>query len=421
MATIVIGGGLSGLTAANTLADRGETVTLLEARHRLGGRATTDERGGHLLNQGPHALYLAGNGLRILRELGIDPPGGVPPVEGALGVYEGRIVRLPSSRWSLLRTPLLAVREKIELAKMLLSLSRVATGPLAAMSTSEWLETTLSTERLRLLVGGMISVATYAADLDVLSADVGVSQLQLAFHNVRYVDGGWETIVNALTTRARAAGVDIRTGSAAASVAPAPGGGWEVELSAGRLTADQVIVAAASPAAAARLTGSTALLESSVRMRPITAATLDVGLRALPVPRRRFAYGIDRPMYFSVHNPPASLGTGITLHVMKYLGRGGESPAASVRSELEDFLELLQPGWRDVLDTARFLRRMVVSNAIPTAPDGAGGRPSVVVPDRPGILVAGDWVGPEGHLGDAAITSGRRAAEAVDAARLVQA
>ena len=53
----VIGGGLGGLAAAALIARAGRTVTVHEARGRLGGRGTTDRKDGFRLNQGPHALY----------------------------------------------------------------------------------------------------------------------------------------------------------------------------------------------------------------------------------------------------------------------------------------------------------------------------------------------------------------------------
>lgn len=42
MSTLVIGAGMAGLAAARDLHDAGETVTVLEARDRTGGRVFTD-------------------------------------------------------------------------------------------------------------------------------------------------------------------------------------------------------------------------------------------------------------------------------------------------------------------------------------------------------------------------------------------
>ena len=56
----IVGGGLGGLAAAALVARAGRTVTVHEGRGRLGGRGTTDWKRGFGFNQGPHALYLAG-------------------------------------------------------------------------------------------------------------------------------------------------------------------------------------------------------------------------------------------------------------------------------------------------------------------------------------------------------------------------
>src|SRR3954447_18685806 len=89
---LVVGAGPAGLTAANLLLDAGVDVIVLEAKARPGGRAASDVVDGFVLNQGPHALY-AGAARRILRGLGIDPPGALPrPVDPVL-VRDGRPVR----------------------------------------------------------------------------------------------------------------------------------------------------------------------------------------------------------------------------------------------------------------------------------------------------------------------------------------
>ena len=54
---------------------------------------------------------------------------------------------------------------------------------------------------------------------------------------------------------------------------------------------------------------------------PIRAACLDLALGRLPRPDNRFALGLDRPVYFSVHSAAAKVGPeGVAVvHVMKYL------------------------------------------------------------------------------------------------------
>jgi hypothetical protein len=59
----------------------------------------------------------------------------------------------------------------------------------------------------------------------------------------------------------------------------------------------------------------------------------------------------------------------------------------------------------------RFLARMVVSGALPRAETGGlPGRPRVTDSGQPNVLIAGDWVGPDGLLADASLASGHDAA-----------
>jgi hypothetical protein len=57
----------------------------------------------------------------------------------------------------------------------------------------------------------------------------------------------------------------------------------------------------------------------------------------------------------------------------------------------------------------RFLPRMTVSHAMAT-PEG---RPDVDALNRPGVALAGDWIGPENMLADAAVSSALRAASMI--------
>lgn len=118
----VIGAGLAGLTAAAFVAGAGLPVVVHESRNRLGGRATTDYRDGFRFDQGPHALYRGGAAERVLGELGIAPRGRVPDVAG-VWVRDGRAHLAPSGRATLLRTTVVGRKGKLELARLLATLS----------------------------------------------------------------------------------------------------------------------------------------------------------------------------------------------------------------------------------------------------------------------------------------------------------
>src|SRR3954471_14885145 len=69
----VVGGGFAGLSAATALAERGHRVVVLEARPRLGGRASTftDPATGERVDNGQH-LLIGGYAetFRFLRRIG---------------------------------------------------------------------------------------------------------------------------------------------------------------------------------------------------------------------------------------------------------------------------------------------------------------------------------------------------------------
>jgi hypothetical protein len=146
---------------------------------------------------------------------------------------------------------------------------------------------------------------------------------------------------------------------------------------------------------------------------PVTAACLELGIRGLPT--HRFALGIDEPLYGSTHAPPADLAPDghAVVHLMRYQPVGDDVPAAEQRARLE--LLARQMGIAaDAVVEERFLSRMVVAGSLPhPVSGGLAGRPSVAVAEHPGVLLAGDWVGPTGLLLDAvassAVEAGRRA------------
>ncbi len=382
---IVIGGGPAGLVAATRLAEGGAETTLLEAAGGLGGRAASERRDGFFLNQGPHALYAGGPARRELRALGVELEWWNPTSASSVFPRGGKPRRSPGGTFGLLR--------------LLGPLLRGDPAELAGLSTRAWLEANLRSERSRAAAAALVRVSTFVADHDALSAEVAATQLRLAlWPGVRYLEGGWQSLVNALAAKAENAGATVRTRSAARMLHP-QAGGWTVALDEETLHADVLVLAVGDPEATGKLLGE------NPPPAPGPAAeisVLDLGLRRLPRRTRRFALGIDQPTYLSRHSS-RDHRDGTLLSLASY--------TREPRPKLEALADTVQPGWREQLSFDRFLPRMLPVSAIATAAAGGlAGRPSV---DRgEGLYLAGDWIGPEGWLVDAAISSGAAAAAA---------
>jgi len=418
---IVVGGGLAGLAAAALLGRAGRAVVLYEKASGLGGRASTQRRdGGFLLNQGPHALFRGGAGMRVLRGLGVEPRGKTPSASGGYAIAGGVKHTLPGGLVSLLTTGLLRLPAKLETARLLASLGRLETSGLQSTTVRDWTARELRHPEVRQLVEALLRLSTYANASDTLSAGAALRQLQIALaDNVLYLDGGWQTLVDGLRAVAEKAGVRIAGGSRVVEVSHDDAGVRGVRLADGGEQAAAAVILATDPAAASALAGPAArgLARFASTAVPVRAACLDLCLARLPRERATFALGIDQPLYFSVHSARAALAPAGTALIQLARYRecdGRERDSAADERELEGLMDMMQPGWREVVVDRRFLPTMVVTHAMPSAAmGGLAGRPASSVREIPGLHVAGDWVGGEGMLADASFASAAQAVQAI--------
>lgn len=402
----VVGGGLAGLATAAHLGRAGIASVVLERRREPGGRATTQVLDGFALTEGAHALYLGGPGVRILRALGIDPPGGEPDVAHGRVVRAGGLHRSPFGS-AILTTSLLGIRERASAARLLAGLAFGEPQKAAGMSASEWIEAQSGGPRVHELLRALTRLSTYAGGLDELSGEVAVLQLRTAARKpVRYLDGGWASLVTALRSAAEAAGAEIRCAVTVEEVTEGPA----VRIAGGAvLPARAVVLAGLAPRAAARLTGRPVAAPGP----PVRAACLDVALTSLPRPENAWTLTLDEPLYVSAYSHVARLapGDGAVVHVVGHLGAAEDR--AVTRDGLEAALDRAQPGWRERLVHANFLPRMTVVTAAPAPGVRLADRPGIDALGVPGVLLAGDWVGPEGWLADATLASAAAAAQRI--------
>ncbi|MDG2907231.1 MAG: FAD-dependent oxidoreductase [Acidimicrobiales bacterium] len=407
--TAVVGAGLAGLVAANRLADAGRSVIVLDGLGASGGRARTSLLADHLVNQGPHALYVGGHASRALRHLGVPVEGEAPPTRGTRGLYDDRLHLLPAGPVSLLRTSLLSPVEKMAVGALLARLPRLDPVPLDEVTVADWIDSVTRREAVRNLLAALFRLATYADCPELQSAGAALRQLSMALDDgVLYLHGGWQSLVDGLTTRAVAAGVVFRyDGSVTGILGDSPR--LTIRTATEDLSARNAVVAAGGPETAERLTGATGLVEAAGP--PTRAAVLDLALDRQP--DHQFVLGIDRPVYFSVHGPPARLAPAgqAIASAARYLHPDADDAAGENRSALEDIAAACGVQASSLL-ADRYLHSMTVAHGTPLAERGGlAGRPGIEAADRPGVLIAGDWVGPEGMLADAAASSAWAAAD----------
>ena len=117
--TIIIGGGVAGLTAALDLHRAGRRVLLLEAGDEVGGNVGTLASGGYRMERGPHSFMGSAEHVwRLVDELGLeDQVEEAAPVGSNRYIFRhGRLHALPLSAGAFLGTRLLSLRGKARLA-----------------------------------------------------------------------------------------------------------------------------------------------------------------------------------------------------------------------------------------------------------------------------------------------------------------
>ena len=377
MTTItIVGGGLAGLVAAIECADAGVAVELFEAHGMLGGRARSTEGDFHA-NYGPHVIYSDGVLWRWLQDHAPVPVSKAPTAPKAFVRYRGKTRRVP---------PLAAIRAIRRLSRQEAPVDRDFRGWAASHVGDELAEA----------LSKAAGVFSFDHDPGRLSAAFVVERARRALKfppTVRYVHGGWSTMVATLERRARELGVVITTNAPVDGVPTGP------------------TIVATDLAAARRLLNDDALTWTGTR-----TALLDVGLRA----RRGDPFIIsdwdEAGWAETFSRPDPSLAPPGHSLVQVQIGlRPGESLDSGV-TRCEALLEAGYRGWRR---REVWRRRAAIEDR-----SGALDLPGTTWRDRPaiergdGVFLAGDMVAAPGLLSEVSVNSAVSAA--AHAVRLVR-
>lgn len=269
--TVVVGGGLAGITAALALADRGRQVTLLESRPRLGGLTASFPRGELVVDTGQHVHLRCCTAYRgLLDRLGVADlvecqERLIIPVARPAGRSDEapqramlRRNRLPAPlhlAGTLARYRMLSAPDRLRVLRGAVGLRRVDIDDPATdrQSFGDWLIGHGQTPATVAAVWDLVCVAAlnapaHRASLALAATVFGVGLLA----DNGGADIGWSRVPlqslhgDAGQAALTAAGVQVHTGARVSALQQAPGadGGWLVHTREGaELAADQVVLA----------------------------------------------------------------------------------------------------------------------------------------------------------------------------------
>jgi oxygen-dependent protoporphyrinogen oxidase len=337
---VVVGGGITGLTAAYRLLkagrDRGGApfaVTLLESRARLGGNIVTERRDGMVLDGGPDSFVAARpHAATLCKDLGLGDRL-IPTTEKNRKVYirrrgslrplpEGLVLAVPSRVWPLAKSGLFSLPGLIRMG-LDLFLPRRDDGE-GDESVGHFIRRRLGDEALERLAEPLLG-GIYAGNVDALSLRATFPQLlemerkhrslilaamaQKAAHPpvkgkaapsmFLSLLGGMGELVDALARAVAEAGGTVRTGAEVAAVAEGGEGARlrvQVKGDAEAMPADDVIVCTPAFVAADALDGLEPDLSAVLREIPyVSTATIIAGYPRVDVPHPLDASGLIIP------------------------------------------------------------------------------------------------------------------------------
>jgi squalene-associated FAD-dependent desaturase len=440
--TAVVGGGLAGLSAALGRADRGDEVTLLEGRPRLGGLTSSFLRGSLHVDTGQHVFLRCCTSYRaLLDRLGVTDQVvlqdrlTIPVIRpGSAGTEAERATLLRTAlpaplhlAGALSRYRLLSPADRIRVARGALALRRVDPADPATdeCSFGDWLtahgQNSRTVSRLWDVVGvAALNAPASGASLalaamvfrtglltDASSADIGWSRVPLAELHGTAGRRALEASGGTVRTGARVVGLERRDGR------------WLLVARDGSVQEAEQVVLAVPPTEAERL-----LPAGSVPLRPGWSGRLG----SAPIVNVHVVYDrpvLDGPFLAAVGSPvqwlfdrTAAAGCREGQYLAVSLSAAGDLvdlPAAQVQARILPALAELLPAARRARVLDAFVTRERAATFDP-APGQARSRPGART-QEPGLVLAGAWTATGWPATmESAVRSGAAAAAALDSA-----
>jgi protoporphyrinogen oxidase len=251
----ILGGGITGLTAAFYLLRAGYRVSVLESRPQVGGLATYYNFGPFYWDKFYHVILTSDRPLlQLVDDLGLTPE--LRWTETKVGFFTGQGFYSMTTSMDFLRFPVLSLWEKFRLGLGVLWTSRIKDGKeLEAIPIADWLIRIFGRGNyekmweplLKCKLGSCREEASAAFIWATIfrlysTREKGVSQKE----KMGYIRGGYRTVFTRMIEEIERLGGKIQTATLVEEVAVDGSGKVKVRTPSGTLTFDRVIATAPS-------------------------------------------------------------------------------------------------------------------------------------------------------------------------------
>lgn len=260
----ILGGGITGLTAAFYLLRAGYRVTVIEARPQLGGLATYFDFGPFYWDKFYHCILTSDLPLlELIRDLGLTDE--LRWTETKVGFYTNGGLHSMTTSMDFLRFPAISLWEKFRLGLGILAVSRIKEGlPLEQEPIGPWLTRMFGKGNYSKLWEPLLKCKLGAARTQASASFIWATIRRLYSTRDKsaskkeclgYVRGGYHTVFSKLLERVEAMGGNIATGVTVNQVSQSKGNGVTVSTTNGELNFDSLISTVPSHALAQIATG----------------------------------------------------------------------------------------------------------------------------------------------------------------------
>src|SRR5579864_749661 len=268
----ILGGGITGLTAAFYLLRAGCQVTVIEARPQLGGLATYFDFGPFYWDKFYHCILTSdGPLLQLISDLGLS--GEMRWTETKVGFFTNGHLHSMTTSMDFLRFPAISLWEKFRLGLGILSVSRIHDGlALEQEPIGPWLTQKFGKGNYQKLWEPLLKCKLGSARHQASASFIWATIKRLYStreknaskkERLGYVRGGYHTVFTRLAEQIETLGGKIVTGARVQQVSPADSGCVRVATAAGNLDFDSVVATMPSSAFAQVAPG----LETEYRTR----------------------------------------------------------------------------------------------------------------------------------------------------------